>query len=236
MPDRFFIKLGYQANASASWERSPGAYWNEDRLSMTMSYQFHVYERAAALFRSLGFRSLADVGCGPAQKTRHFFHPVAASVYLVDQPTVAPLAKRHYPEARFIASDLESQSFDLPEVVDMIVFADVVEHLERPCHALANIRKSLHPAHGRLVISTPERDIRRGRANLRSPNPQHVREWNAVEFAQYLEASGFCLEARFLEPPRRLSPFERMLRNCFGTLWRHPRWFACQTFVCQPRQ
>jgi hypothetical protein len=52
-----------------------------------------------------------------------------------------------------------------------------------------------------IIISTPERDIVRGKSNMQSPNKDHVREWNEDEFRQYLENNGFTISDHFLTPP-----------------------------------
>jgi SAM-dependent methyltransferase len=74
---------------------------------------------------------------------------------------------------------------------DLIICADVIEHLVDPDVVLRWIRLFSKPT-SRIVLSTPERDLRRGRRSLGPPeNLGHVREWNSREFCAYLDSRGF---------------------------------------------
>ena len=46
-----------------------------------------------------------------------------------------------------------------------------------------------------IIITTPERDILRGKNCNRSPKNVHVREWNSFEFNKYLKNQGFKILA-----------------------------------------
>ncbi len=66
----------------------------------------------------------------------------------------------------------------------MVVCADVIEHLPNPDDLLDFISDINFKI---LVISTPERDAVAGRNDFGPPeNTAHYREWNAVEFKNYL--------------------------------------------------
>jgi len=56
---------------------------------------------------------------------------------------------------RVIVGDLESMDIDLvPGSYDLVILADVIEHLREPAAALARLRPFLKPG-GRLLVSTP---------------------------------------------------------------------------------
>ncbi|MFC1791945.1 hypothetical protein ACFL0I_05750, partial [Gemmatimonadota bacterium] len=45
-----------------------------------------------------------------------------------------------------------------------------------------------------VLLSTPERDLRRGPDDMGPPgNPAHIREWNQEELRQYLESQGLTV-------------------------------------------
>ena len=68
----------------------------------------------------------------------------------------------------------------------VIVCADVIEHLVNPSYLLEKIRGFLQYALV-VIITTPERDLTRGKDDLGPPeNQHHVREWNFDEFKKLL--------------------------------------------------
>jgi hypothetical protein len=110
-----------------------------------------------------------------------------------DAPTIERCRAMHS-VGRWIPGDLEDPSFALDRTYGLIIAADVVEHLRDPDRLLQLIRASCHDA-TRVVISTPERDRRRGENDVGPPgNGAHVREWNEAEFSAYLQSRGFVLE------------------------------------------
>jgi len=129
-----------------------------------------------------------DIGCGLGVKTADFV-PVAASVVGMDYPGVV---RRCEPVdgVEWFGADIE----DLPDLernFDLILAADVIEHLVWPSRLLRVMRAHAH-ARTRFVLSTPERDVLRGEAHLGPPaNPAHVREWNSEEFVSYLSSARF---------------------------------------------
>jgi hypothetical protein len=67
---------------------------------------------------------------------------------------------------------------------DLVICADVIEHLDNPDDLLDFIDDIDFRL---LIISTPERDGQAGKNDFGPPeNTSHYREWNAVEFKNYL--------------------------------------------------
>jgi len=228
----YFIKRGYQPNlAQITYDAEDGeAYWTPQRIEIGARYQFDVY--ADALRRLSTTCSLLDVGSGPPQKLSHMLGHHKREVWLVDQPSSAALAKRLLPSANFVAANLEEIDIDLGVRFDVIICADVVEHLVNPDPCLAFIRR--HLSHeGIAFLSTPERDVLRGRDCMKSPNPMHVREWNQSEFCSLLEARGFQVERQYLVPQQKLSSWKKWLGRMMSAAGMPPAWYSCQLAICR---
>lgn len=236
MTDQYCIKPEYRARSSApTFEGDdPGVYWTEWRLAMSKRYQYHVYERAHALYQEFGYRSVLDVGCGPGTKVGMLFDDADADITLIDQPTIVPVAENVVPHAKALAADLETIDVDVPRAFHLIICADVIEHLLNPIPCLHFIRDHLDQD-GVAVISTPERDVVRGQDCTESPKAEHVREWNRDEFGRLLEREGFQIISHELLPAVRLRLPERSLANIVGERMLISRWHSCQTGVVQRR-
>jgi SAM-dependent methyltransferase len=235
--DRYFIKAGYQANERAlTFEGdSPGPYWTEDRLRAAGYYQYYVYDTCRRLVQQRGFKSVMDVGCGAPVKVKEHLAPVCRDIQLVDQPSVSEIAERILPGYPFMPADLEKIDLDLGRKFDLIVSSDVVEHLLNPDNCLDFIRRHL-PSHGLAVISTPERDFVRGKVCSSCPKPEHVREWNAREFRQYITSRGFEIVQSALFPQGQLRRrWEYLGSRICSPVIRTRRWSSNQMVVCRAR-
>lgn len=232
---RYCIRPDYQPNL-ARVARVPAQgprYWTAERIALATEYQYDVYRMAAALMREPGVTSVLDVGCGPPVKLKSLLPGKALTVHLVDQPESAPLAAEVLPAARFTATDLETIDVDLGQRFDLAICADVIEHLRNPDPCLAFMRRHLSPG-GVLLISTPERDILRGRDCRSCAHPEHVREWNGEEFARFLQSRGWQVLKRGNLPQQRTSAPFRLLGSLLERLGIPPRWYSCQFALCRP--
>lgn len=181
--DAYHIKAGYRINRDAT------AY--HESLEDSRLYQTPVYQHAANLARSPRIRTALDLGCGLASKLVEFVLPHCESVTGVDLPETVERCSALHPDGRWIAGDLLDPALALEGVYDLIIAADVIEHLTDPDRLLGHIRAACHPT-TLVVLSTPERDLRRGPGDMGPPgNGAHVREWNAAEFCAYLASRGF---------------------------------------------
>lgn len=233
--DRYSIRKDYRENLiQATYDPSGDpAYWNEDRLKSAASYQWDVYEIAVQLMRERGLKSLLDVGSGPPVKLQALI-PDEVDVCLVDQPNTARYAKTLLPMAQFFSANLENDFPDIGRTFDLVVCADVIEHLVAPDLCLDFIRRHMTP-NGLLLISTPERDALRGRQCTHCPHPMHVREWNFREFGCYLASRGFKVADQRLLPQQRTAPARKMFGRLLGALGLPPRWYSCQLAICHLR-
>jgi SAM-dependent methyltransferase len=142
------------------------------------------------LARELGCSRIIDVGCGRAQKLIKL-HPEFSIVGIDHGPNIEYC--RRYTFGTWIECDVERESLaDLPAQGSVVVCADVIEHLVNPVLLLQSLRTLLERGAGAVLLSTPERDLLRGRDHFGPPpNPCHVREWNTAELRKLLLSMGF---------------------------------------------
>ncbi len=210
-----------------------GSYWAAWRLADNRKWQFHVYQWAADLVRKHGLTSVVDVGCGPCVKLINLVRPVCEDIEGLDQPPALAAARTMGADFPLTPVDLEHPEHEPTRTFDLIVCADVIEHLADPDPALDLIRTLAHE--GSLVlISTPERDRERGRDCMASTKPEHVREWTRDEFERFLRSRGFTPVLHRLLPkddadPAPLRDGEKQFR-----LRRAPTSpLCCQAWVCR---
>jgi SAM-dependent methyltransferase len=238
-PDNFFIKPGYRFNENSStynYDENNDNYWTDERIQNADKFQYHVYLLAAKIAKDSGFKNFMDIGSGPATKAKKILAPIVKDAVLLDQPSCEPLVRKIYPESRFVATNLETSNIKLSFSADLLVCADVLEHLFNPLPCLELCYNHLSSS-GVAVFSTPERDILRGPDCNTSPHPAHVREWNRSEFKQLLEYSGFDVVEQILLPAARMHFFEELvwkLNKKSGIFWR-VHWKSCQVAICKKR-
>lgn len=213
-------------------------YWNPQRIAASARWQWHVYAWGARLVRSRSLRSVLDVGCGPATKLAALIAPVCDDIEGIDQPSAVAAAEQLGRPGRFRAVDLDAPHTDnrspAPRTYDLIICADVLEHLLDPDPALRFIGSLCH-AGSLVLLSTPDRDRLRGRRCMRCEKIEHVREWSAAEFAQYLRSRGWVvLQTRML--PADDAPYLRgVLRELLFQLRLAPTSpHRCTTVLCRP--
>jgi len=207
-------------------------YWAPWRLAESGRFQHYVYMWAASMVRRGRLASVLDVGCGPGTKLGRWISPLCSDITCLDQQTALEVVKQRVPRAATVECDLEWPPETLGRTFDLIICADVLEHLLDPDPVMELIRASSH-ASTRILLSTPERRRERGRACMRSDNPEHVREWADDEFAMYVESRGLALiRQRMLpkadEPLLKGRRGERDFRA--GRADRSP--WACQALLC----
>ncbi len=190
--ENYFIKADYKINSNPETYR--------DSVEDSLQYQLDVYRHAGALARNLNVRSVLDIGCGMATKLIEYIVPHCRNITGIDLPETIETCRQRHAIGRWIAGNLEDPGFSIREKYDLIISADIIEHLRDPDRLLELIRAASHEA-TEVVLSTPERDLRRGPGHAGPPvNLAHVREWNANEFRAYLGSRGFSLrESRIVE-------------------------------------
>lgn len=199
--------------------------------------QYHVYLAARRIARQHRLRSVIDLGCGPATKTIELLKPVCERVVGIDLEGVTRLCTQRYSGVEFYTANLEDPSLDLLAAnlaaqFDLIICADVIEHLAVPDVLIEYVSRVARDG-AFLVMSTPERDILRGPDCMTCPKPQHVREWNEAEFSRYLVSRGLEIAEHELLPVQRFN-LSRTYLKAFTRSLRWRRSFrSCQMVVCR---
>lgn len=233
--ESFFVKSGYIPNEKKIFlKEEVQNYWTEERILslQNIQYQYYVYTLAAKIAKRKKLLYFMDVGSGPATKAKEIISPLVKEAVLIDQSECKPLVQKLYPEARFITADLEVCDVDFEYLADLLICADVLEHLSNPYPCLKFSYNHLAPS-GFAIFSTPERDILRGTDCNVSPHQDHVREWNQSEFKQLLEYSGFTVIEQTFLPAAKLPVFEDLLWKLSPKLIMPTDWKSCQVAICQ---
>lgn len=209
MEQDFFIKKGYQTNKLV---RIPSVeiaddivYWTPTRMHAASYYQYDVYTYALRFIQSKKIQSMIDVGCGPGKKLQ-MIHQAVPELEIggVDQAEAITYCKKTYDFGQWQVEDFEKPQTWSDNKTDLVICADVIEHLVNPDLVLDNIKNKLNPD-GYLIISTPERDKIVGKKVNIPSNVDHIREWNQTEFAAYLESRGFEILEHKLQYPAKKS-------------------------------
>lgn len=141
----------------------------------TDEYQDNVYREIMQFSRFISPDVVFDVGCGSGFKLIKYF----GNYKTIGSEININKLKFAYPDRDWVVSD-----FNKVINADLIICADVIEHLINPDELMEFFLKSNCKYFG---ISTPERDIVRGKDDMGPPlNIHHVREWNYKEFNSYI--------------------------------------------------
>lgn len=208
MVNGYCIKPGYKINTVLRTMDvvSNETYWNKDRLNAAHHYQYDVYKYASDFIEKSGLNTVVDVGCGPGVKL-NLIHQKTPHVRIVgiDQPHPIEYCKKTHLFGEWFSDDFENPSMlDAIPQADLVICADVIEHVYDPDRLLSYIRTLLRPE-GYAILSTPERDLIRGPDCMACLKDQHIREWNRQEFAQYIKMSDFEVVEHFCVRPYRLN-------------------------------
>lgn len=222
--NRFFLPSSYRENRQASSEVNLAeGFWKAAKINET--YQIPVYRLVAKIARETGAHTVLDVGSGTGTKLMRFVAPTVKCAVGVDQQSGVQLARQHFPRGTWIVGDFGADEtwHKLAAInPDLVILADVIEHLDDPADTLSRIRRLLLRSQAHLIVSTPDRAYRQDEPPMGPPNnPRHVREWTEAEFRQLLKSVGLRVVRSWHQRPRsyRLRPREvaraahRMLRR-----------------------
>lgn len=212
--EKYCIRRDYQPNKSnLTLENSDVVFWNEARIRSSQLYQWPLYALARDIVIDEKMRNVIDIGCGPAIKLMRLIAPVA-NVVGVDQESAIDYCRTTYDSGTFLVDNFEDPTVELSEDFDLVLCSDVIEHLEDPDRLLDYIKRYCS-ANTLLLISTPDRDRVRGVECTWCPQKEHIREWNADEYANYLRKSGFEILNHYFLPPLRRGISKTHMRHWF---------------------
>lgn len=167
---KYSIKKGYHHRGNIDYD---------DDRSFTDEYQREVYQLAKYYLEENNYKTVMDVGCGSAFKLMKYFGNKDTTGMDVS-PTYEYLSEK-YPDRKWIHA---SKTDEVPLESDIVICADVIEHVLEPDKLLVMINKIKFKY---LFLSTPERDMLWGIQHYGPPvNPAHVREWNYREFREFV--------------------------------------------------
>lgn len=168
----YFIREDYQIRKNNNFL---------DTSNKTDEYQNDVYIFAQKIAEKYSLYKISDVGCGSGYKLIKYFDTYNTIGYDL-KPTIS-LLKNKYPDKKWTISDFDQ----IPEETDLVICADVIEHVLNPNELIEFIIK-MNPKH--IIISTPDRNLlhdKLGRSHTGPPhNKHHVREWSFEEFNKYI--------------------------------------------------
>lgn len=195
MERNYFIKKNYKANlVTHTVDTENQIYWSKSRILHSYYNRYNLYNFCKKLVKKKDLKNVLDVGCGPALKLMKLIYPNCHEVYGIDQESIIEFCKKKHGLKTFFSDDIENPSLNLDKKFALILSFDVIEHLLKPNKLISYIKKYCHE-NTYIIITTPERDILRGKNCNYSPKNVHVREWNSFEFNKYLKNQGFKILA-----------------------------------------
>ena len=234
MTGQYGIKEGYQhGTLNTTLEDEAGDYWDAKRLLFSRHLQYAAYAEAGTLIKAQGLKTVLDVGCGVGHKLMECVVPAAERVVGVEQPTAVKAAHNFFPDLELVSADLEHPDDSKLGKFDLLMSVDVIEHLLDPDMLLTFLLRHSHEG-SHLLLSTPERDIRRGPGNMKSPKKAHVREWNQAEFRAYLESRGLVVRRQLICPAFRMGWSRLMLRERVRMIRKRIPLCYSQVALCTP--
>jgi len=232
--DIYCIRSDYISQVTNQTVAPESAYWTPAMIRKAAYYQHDVYWRGRELIVKHGLGSVLDIGCGPALKLQSLIAPLCNDIVGLDDQRIVEYCRQHFDFGQFIACDIEHDPFPVQRTFDLIICADVIEHLVDPDKLLDAIRAAATPDSW-IVLSTPDRDILRGKGCLRSPKRMHVREWTSAEFAIYLTSRSFVIHEHTLLPPIKFYWSTEYFQQRFLQLRAGRSFASCQMVVCKKR-
>jgi SAM-dependent methyltransferase len=174
----YFIHDGYE-------HRKEYAYY--DDRSNSDGWQDEVYRYAKEIAEAHNLQTVVDIGCGSGYKLLKYFRD--QKTLGLDVAETYETLRRRYPQRQWGVGDFAGSA---PADVDLVISADVIEHLLDPDQLLEFILR-INPRY--VVISTPDRNLmRRGVHHGPPANPKHIREWSMAELHAYLSVRFEILE------------------------------------------
>ena len=151
-----------------------------------MNFQLHVYQAARRAVIEEDLNSVLDIGCGNPQKLRAYLYPFVDDIVGLDLPEIIDQIDVNF--GRWIACDIERDYTSLYQKFNLIIAADVIEHLDNP-DKLFDLIKTHASSETIILFSTPER------VSSTPINPCHHKEYTKDEMISVLKDANFNVEA-----------------------------------------
>ena len=117
------------------------------------------YGRAKVVYDWIppGTDMLLDAGCAYGYGTRFFARKAERTFGIDPNPQLIEVARRRYPDIEFFVSGVEHMHFDAG-TFDLIVMADVLEHVRDERQTLDEVFRLLKPD-GKFIVTVPNRGL-----------------------------------------------------------------------------
>ena len=168
-------------------------------------HQVPVYKVARSLADDEKALRIIDLGCRDGLKLKTFLTPYTSCVLGVDQDERSLLkAESFMPKATWLCGDLQKPlPFKILET-DLIICADVLEHLEHPELLLKQI-----PKNTTCIFSTPDASTL---GALVRENTEHKKNWTKNEFVELLTENNFVIVETLLYD--EISDYQGIIVTC----------------------
>jgi 2-polyprenyl-3-methyl-5-hydroxy-6-metoxy-1,4-benzoquinol methylase len=198
--------------------------WDDMRLYGPMSR--HMRRLMLHMTSDLSPARICDVGCGEGSllAALHRAHPGAELAGIEISENAAALARRRFPRAAITVADIAATA--LVRTFDLVVSADVIEHIAEDARALANMAAMLAPG-GRLVVATLQGRMRRFERDI-----GHQRNYRPGELAAKVEAAGLTVESTVEWGWPLYSPLYRDLLEALGNRGTMGRFGPGRKLIC----
>ncbi len=173
------------------WERLVPEEIGPDASSQS-ALEIHL-NRYVTAGRYVAGKKVLDIASGAGFGSKMLKDIGAAQVIGVDiAPESIAYAQEHYgtPGVSFHQGDAEK--FEWPELFDVIVTYETIEHVPHPDVFLKRLRQLIKPD-GQLFLSVPL-------GETRHIDPYHLHAFDQEEIFQMMEAAGFDLQGYRVEP------------------------------------
>lgn len=112
-----------------------------DTIEESRVYQYQVYEVARNLIVRNSLNSVLDIGCGMGMKLAKLIYPVCKDITAIDEPGTVTRCKTWHNFGKWYGDNIEESSLNLNRTFDLIISADVIEHLVDPDKLLLMIKR-----------------------------------------------------------------------------------------------
>jgi len=186
----------------------------------------HSHRLMATMTRDLAPASILDVGCGEGSLLRALSHQHSAACLAGFEfaENAVRLARQRLPTAEFHIGDITQDA--LAQTFDLVVCADVVEHLDDDEAALKQMARMVSPG-GRLIVATL-----RGRQRAVEAHVGHVRNYAEGELQDKLTRTGLTIERVTAWGFPFFSPLYRDVLDLLGNRGTTGRYGLVRKCVC----
>ncbi|MEE2705223.1 MAG: class I SAM-dependent methyltransferase [Pseudomonadota bacterium] len=178
------------------------------------------------MIKDLNIASVLDVGCGECSLLNTIFqNHCPSSISGIDISNKAlKICQNLFPNGSFYKLDITKDK--LEENFDLIISADVIEHLDNDQAAIKNMSAMLNPS-GRLIISTLLGEMREVERQV-----GHLRNYSKKDLLKKINNAGLQIEHVTTWGWPFFSPFYRNLLNLIGNKGTMGKFGLIRKMIC----